>query len=282
MYQQTGFVFINLEAIEAGIADTEKADAIFSWIDGSRLIESDTSKGSDIYAYTFAPRNTTVPAEDKWWDYLGGTLPLSAEGGYNKYYQNGGVSLSSAYYDIMSRYAADKIDLAAIKLYTLVKQYENGTFAQNDNPLYCISQSAVSGLAPTAFLKSGFGLYSDGLHLNITPDYEILSPSGVLETQKTPLKSFGIKQIGYAKNTYNFLFDNQKVYITAINQKPVRINVGGFEADTGYDIVVVNTETEISRIPLKSDSNGVISIAAEFGGTSYLKIEKIKSTDTNK
>lgn len=277
-----GFVFVNLEAIEAGIADTEKADAIFSWIDGNRLIESDTSKGSDIYAYTFAPRNTTVPAEDKWWDYLGGTLPLSAEGGYNKYYQNGGVSLSGAYYDIMSRYTTDKNDVAAIKLYTLVKQYESGTFAQNGNPLYCISQSAVNGLAPTAFLKTGFGLYSDGLHLNITPDYELLSPSGVLETQKTSLKSFGIKQIGYAKNTYNFLFDNQKVYITAVNQKPVRINVGGFEADTGYDIVVVNSETEISRIPFKSDSNGVISLAAEFGGTSYLKIEKLKSSDTNK
>lgn len=277
-----GFVFVNLEAIVAGIADSEKADAIFSWIDGTRLIESDTSKGSDIYAYTFAPRNTTVPAEDKWWDYLDGTLPLSAEGGYNKYYQNGGVSLSGAYYDILSRYNTGKADSAAIKLYTLIKEYENGTFSHNDNPLYCISQSAINGLTPSAFLKIGFGLYSDGLHLNINPDYSMLSPAGVLDSEKSSFKTLGVKQIGYAKNTYGFLFDNQKVYITAVNQKPVRINVGGFDANTGYDLVVVHNETEISRLPLMSDSSGVVSLSVDFGGITYLRIEKSQSAETKK
>ena len=34
-----GFTFLNLEAIEAGIADEAKAQAIFSWLDGERIID---------------------------------------------------------------------------------------------------------------------------------------------------------------------------------------------------------------------------------------------------
>ncbi len=277
-----GFVFLNLEAIEAGIADSEKASAILSWIDGERIIEDDTSKGTDIYAYSYAPRNTTVAAVDKWWDYLGGTLPLSAEGGFNKYWQNGGVSLSTAYYDIMSRYTAGNTDKLTAKLTNLVDGYNSNKFAESGNAVYGNAGNATSGIAPVAVLKTVFSLYSDGHHLNITPNLGII-PKTVVDGKVAELpQTYGISGIGYAKNTYNFLFDEEKVFITAVSRKPVRINIGGFEAGAEYDLVFVDSGIEISRIPSTANSNGVVAISAEFGSTCYVRIEKTKAEKTDK
>lgn len=269
-----GFVFLNLEAIEAGIADGEKASAILSWIDGERIIEDDTSKGTDIYAYSYAPRNTTVAAVDKWWEYLGGTLPLSAEGGFNKYWQNGGISLSTAYYDIMSRYASGDTEKLTAKLTNLADGYNSNKFADAGNAIYGNSGIASNGIAPVAVLKTVFNLYSDGHHLNITPNLGII-PKTVVDGKVAELpKTYGVSGIGYAKNTYGFLFDGDKTYITAVSRKPVRINVGGFQAGTEYELVFVDSGIEISRIPASINENGVIAISAEFGGTCYVKIEK--------
>ncbi len=277
-----GFVFINLEAINAGIADNEKASAIHSWIDGERIIEGDTSKGTDIYAYTYAPRNTTVAAVDKWWENLGGNLPLSEDGGYNKYWQNGGISLSTAYYDIMSRYAIGDTDKLTAKLTNLVDGYNSNKFAEGGNAVYGNAGNATNGIAPIAVLKTVFNLYSDGHHLNITPNLGII-PKTIVNGKVAELpKTYGVSGIGYAKNTYSFLFDGEKAYITAVSRKPVRINVGGFEAGAEYELVFVDSGIEISRIPATMDANGVISISAEFGSTCYVRIEKAKTEKSSK
>ncbi len=55
-----GFVFLNLEAIWYGIATDAHAEWIMSWINGDRIIESDTSTGEDIYRWRFGPRATTL------------------------------------------------------------------------------------------------------------------------------------------------------------------------------------------------------------------------------
>ncbi len=54
-----GFTFVNLEAIHYGLASEDQAKAIFSWLDGRRAIDQDTSQGTDIYHWRFAPRATT-------------------------------------------------------------------------------------------------------------------------------------------------------------------------------------------------------------------------------
>lgn len=149
-----GFVFLNLEAIEAGFADAEKAEKIFAWLDGNRTVEGDTAIGTDIYFGAFI-RNTTLAAKDSWWDYLGGTLPLSENGGWGRYYQNGGYSLSTTYYDIMARYKTGRTQEAAEHLKQLLNVYADGTLKTSDGTVR-ISGDALAGLGSNRVYTDGF------------------------------------------------------------------------------------------------------------------------------
>jgi hypothetical protein len=94
-----GFTFVNLEAIAYGMASPEQSDAILSWIDGDRLIEGDTSTGSDIYHWRFGPRATTKRnIETYTWPWH---RPQDIPWGNQV--QDGGAVLGFSYYDLMAR-----------------------------------------------------------------------------------------------------------------------------------------------------------------------------------
>lgn len=94
-----GFTFLNLEAVHYGLASPEQARSILAWIDGSREISGDTSRGADIYHWRFAPRATTRrnietyvwpwcrPEDIPWGDQV----------------QDGGAVLGFSYHDVMAR-----------------------------------------------------------------------------------------------------------------------------------------------------------------------------------
>ena len=295
-----GFVFLNLEAIEAGFADAEKAEKIFAWLDGNRTVEGDTAIGTDIYFGAFI-RNTTLAAKDSWWDYLGGTLPLSENGGWGRYYQNGGYSLSTTYYDIMARYKTGRTQEAAEHLKQLLNVYADGTLKTSDGTVR-ISGDALAGLAQTAYIRTVFGLDTDGFRLCMTPDYAFLaalesSDETNAEAEKaaksekkakkdeeaeTAHPTIGLHNITFSRNGYGVLLDADTVYITAQNKQPVRLRLGGFEAGVSYDLVMVEGGFEKVRTPYTSDESGYLDISADFGGTSYLKIEKTPLPEAKK
>ncbi len=295
-----GFVFLNLEAIEAGFADAEKAEKIFAWLDGNRTVEGDTAIGTDIYFGAFI-RNTTLAAKDSWWDYLGGTLPLSENGGWGRYYQNGGYSLSTTYYDIMARYKTGRTQEAAEHLKQLLNVYADGTLKTSDGTVR-ISGDALAGLAQTAYIRTVFGLDTDGFRLCMTPDYAFLaalesSDETDAEAEKaaksekkakkdeeaeTAHPTIGLHNITFSRNGYGVLLDADTVYITAQNKQPVRLRLGGFEAGVSYDLVMVEGGFEKVRTPYTSDESGYLDISADFGGTSYLKIEKTPLPEAKK
>lgn len=295
-----GFVFLNLEAIEAGFTDAEKAEKIFAWLDGNRTVEGDTAIGTDIYFGAFI-RNTTLAAKDSWWDYLGGTLPLSENGGWGRYYQNGGYSLSTTYYDIMARYKTGRTQEAAEHLKQLLNVYADGTLKTSDGTVR-ISGDALAGLAQTAYIRTVFGLDTDGFRLCMTPDYAFLAAlessdetdaeaekaaksekkAKKDEEAKTAHPTIGLHNITFSRNSYGVLFDAETVYITAKNKQPVRLRVGGFEAGVSYDLVMVEGGFEKVRTPYTSDESGYLDISADFGGTSYLKIEKTPLPEAKK
>lgn len=295
-----GFVFLNLEAIEAGFADAEKAEKIFAWLDGNRTVEGDTAIGTDIYFGAFI-RNTTLAAKDSWWDYLGGTLPLSENGGWGRYYQNGGYSLSTAYYDVMARYKSGRTKEAAERLKQLLDAYADGTLQSSDGTVR-ISGDALAGLAQTAYIRTVFGLDTDGFRLCMTPDYAFLaalesSDETDAEAEKaaksekkakkdeeaeTAHPTIGLHNITFSRNGYGVLLDADTVYITAQNKQPVRLRLGGFEAGVSYDLVMVEGGFEKVRTPYTSDESGYLDISADFGGTSYLKIEKTPLPEAKK
>lgn len=94
-----GFTFVNLEAVHYGIANEKNALKIMAWIGGERMVDGDTSTGSDIYTYRLAPRATTK-RNVEWYSFAWTgpeTLPFGGQ------VQDGGAVLAFSFYDIMSR-----------------------------------------------------------------------------------------------------------------------------------------------------------------------------------
>jgi hypothetical protein len=94
-----GFTFLNLEAIYLGLPSDGQTKRIFDWLDGRREVTEDTSRGTDIYHWRFAPRTTTRRNIDTYvWPW---TSPESIPWGGQ--IQDGGAVLGFSYHDIMAR-----------------------------------------------------------------------------------------------------------------------------------------------------------------------------------
>lgn len=94
-----GFSFLNNEAIHYGFASTAHARSIRDWLDGRRLVEGDTSTGSDIYHWRFGPRATTRRnIESYLWAW---SDPASIPWGGQV--QDGGAVLGFSFHDLMAR-----------------------------------------------------------------------------------------------------------------------------------------------------------------------------------
>ncbi len=247
-----GFTFLNLEAISAGLSDQEKTKSIFSWLDGKNIINTDTSSGEDIYKFGYAPRSTTIKANDSWWDYVGGSYPLSSTAGFGEYYQNGGASLVTAYYDLLSRKTvSDKSFKTRFKAYA--KDAVGAALADKKCENGASAAMAVYGL---------FGIDTDGSTLFASPC--IKQSEGYV----------GIKNIGFGINSYDFVFGENLSLVFARFTGAVRLKLGGFEKGQMYNVRIVQNGEYTSNIPLEADENGVLAISERFGEESYLVIEK--------
>ncbi|GMQ80228.1 MAG: hypothetical protein BMS9Abin04_184 [Planctomycetia bacterium] len=93
------FTFLNLEAVHYGFATEEQARDIMSWITARRIVAGDTSQGSDIYRWRFAPRSTTKRNVD----YYGWFWSSPESIPWGRQVQDGGAVLGFAYHDLMAR-----------------------------------------------------------------------------------------------------------------------------------------------------------------------------------
>jgi len=130
-----GYTFLNLEAIHYDFADDRHAESIMKWIEGERIVGSDTSTGVDIYHWRFAPRASTRRNLD--WYMWAWSRPESLNWGDQV--QDGGAVLGWSYHDIMSRLKVEGPDNAWNRLREVAfwyaeveaaggyRQYYNGT-----------------------------------------------------------------------------------------------------------------------------------------------------------
>ncbi|MCD9020637.1 discoidin domain-containing protein [Cohnella silvisoli] len=176
-----GGVFLNLEAIAYGLADTTKANAIMSY-----LSNTNTSAGTnDVFSkFVFAPRaimfNIPPKASGGWWvsDYDGNGVYSSNQ------IQNGGAIFYTAYYELMSRLRSTGANDAYTRLQAIVNRF-NLEHLSGGNPLYYgeVNQHYTeglvgtwgefpeSGLVPVA-LKNGFmGISADKDGLHVKPNF---------------------------------------------------------------------------------------------------------------
>lgn len=91
-----GMVETNVRMVFHGLATDEQAQSIYSWLDGTRTVEGDTSTGSDIYFYQFGPRSTT---RDNQYDYTS----IYRDAAFSVKVQDGGAILYTSYYDVIAR-----------------------------------------------------------------------------------------------------------------------------------------------------------------------------------
>lgn len=127
-----GYTMWNLEAIELGIATTTQETSIMDWMNGDRTVAGDTSTGTDLYAYGFAPRTATVNDEATATD-ISGIFGAFVQNGFNTDISNqafgdcvqfGGSVMYSSYYDLMSRISVKGADNAFTRLKGIQSWYE--------------------------------------------------------------------------------------------------------------------------------------------------------------
>ena len=122
-----GYVYWNLEAICAGIGTDAQQLSIMQWIDGQRTVSGDTSTGSDIYFYEFAPRFNTKDCYENFsafaYDNVNGLME-SCGTCWSKQLQNGGAAIAWTYYDLMARAKVLGVDNAYERLKEIQAWYE--------------------------------------------------------------------------------------------------------------------------------------------------------------
>jgi len=175
-----GFVYLNLEALYYGLGDEDKAKSIYSWLDGERIIEGDTSTGKDIYYWKLAPRATTLNNTDWYfWGWKAG--PWGAQ------VQNGGTSAYISFYDIMNRIKYKVPDDGYARLLEILDWYSavheaggyeqyysqpgRGTLQANGKPgaLGIIAEFTETSLVPMSFLYGFMGIDATNEGLVIEP-----------------------------------------------------------------------------------------------------------------
>lgn len=115
--QDNGYLHFNLEAVAAGLGTDEQQASIMSWINGDRTIAGDNAQGEDIYAFEFAPRNTT---KQNYGDYSFVYNGCNWGTGVH----NGGAVMQTSYYDLIARTKIFGADNAYARLKDIQKWYD--------------------------------------------------------------------------------------------------------------------------------------------------------------
>lgn len=168
-----GFTFVNIQALEAGLADSVQAEEIISWLDSS-----------DIYSrWVFAPRTCTSSTLDNW-----RRVDANREDyGWELQLQDGGANLYVSGYDVIARAQYCGADIAYARLREILTRYSepdkltggsptifNETIQGGNDGAGSIGvmshEFPESGVVGSAFLYAFVGLKPmwDGLH--IEPD----------------------------------------------------------------------------------------------------------------
>ncbi|MCR5042158.1 MAG: hypothetical protein K6C36_08705 [Clostridia bacterium] len=206
-----GLTFLNVEALAYGLGDAEKAKKIFSWLDGTRIVASDSLRGKDIMDYAvflnrncgkgtvkgsmpFAPMTNTLSIErlsglgEPWWCSLNGAINIGFRNNafYGQHLENGGYIFYPVYYELAARQRYLGADSVMKRAGELADVYRFNGF--NAGIGWADGITGVfpeSGIVSRAFVSSLAGVDAAVDGLTIRPDV----PSGV--------KTLGVDEMQY-------------------------------------------------------------------------------------
>ncbi len=181
-----GTTFINFMACVAGLTSEEQAKQIYSWIDGERIIEGDTSTGADIYHFIYSARSNTldfaaVDDNGYYWVNWNGDMYCYEKDGtrhgvYGNQMQNGGTIFYTSYYDLLGRFAYLGVENAYSRFLTILKEFHDQdqlrVFPYPTIVGYAsgvIGEFPESGMVPTVFVEGFLGINPAAEGLAICP-----------------------------------------------------------------------------------------------------------------
>lgn len=184
-----GVTYVNFMAVALGLADELKTEAIYSWLDGERIIEGDTSTGADIYGnFKYAARGNTIDVSSVtdengawyWWYNAETMSPASGLGAYGNQMQNGGTIFYISYYDLMGRYGYDA-ESAFDRFSVIMEEFHKDSLRRNSRTFYgeyvegILGEFPESGLVPYTFVSGlcGINVTTKGLEINANLPEEI-------------------------------------------------------------------------------------------------------------
>lgn len=266
-----GSTYLNLEAIFSGLANPDQINEIYSWLDGTRIIDDDTSKGADIYSLNWAPRWNTrsiesVPVDNKYWwwaipqaDENGnptgkfyctvGPLTASVTGSstcsWGEHQTNGGAIFFPSFYDVVNRARYKGADNGWERLNKIMDEFHKDQLKRDPKnnagakwKWGIIGEFPESGLVPTSFIYGFIGLdpQLDGLH--VKPNL----PSS--------LNFAGVKNVNHWGNVYEIKVDRsyQKATIEKISFNNFKVIVPANAA-----IIIANGEIYQSELDFNND-----------------------------
>ncbi len=197
-----GLTFLNVEALAYGLGDAEKAKQIFSWLDGTRIVPTDSLRGREIMDYTlflnrnlglgtvrqrmfFAPMANTVSIEKvsglgaPWWHSLDGAINTGVRSNafFGQHLENGGYIFYPVYYELAARQkylGADSVNRRARELAEVYRfngfQSDVGGWAEGLN-----GEFPESGIVTRAFISHLAGVDAAVDGLTVRPDV----PAGI-------------------------------------------------------------------------------------------------------
>lgn len=190
-----GATYINTIASAFGIPYADKAQSVYSWLDGTRIVESDLSAtggsvGADIYAFKVAPRTNTVDIYNLseggsgtayWWTHDGLiTTDPGAWAGWGNNQMNGGHFFWNSSYDIQGRAMYLGADNAYARFGVIMEEFakdqlrrypfspNNGADAGYIEGI--IGEYPESGTVPLVYLNTFLGVNLQGDGVRIRPN----------------------------------------------------------------------------------------------------------------
>ncbi|MBR5423249.1 MAG: hypothetical protein IK108_04475 [Clostridia bacterium] len=196
-----GFTFLNVEALAYGLGDAEKAEKIFSWLDGERIVFTDSLRGSEIMDYAvflnrnlgpgtvrgkmpFAPASNTLSIErlsglgEPWWCSLDGAINTGVRNNafFGQHLENGGYIFYPVYYELAARQTYLGADSVLKRARELADVYRfNGFDSAISWAEGLTGVFPENGVVLRAFVSSLAGVSATVDGLTVRPDL----PSGV-------------------------------------------------------------------------------------------------------
>lgn len=181
-----GVTYVNFMAVAFGLADEMKTEAVYSWVDGERIISGDTSTGEDIYGrFKYAARGNTLDvskvkddAGNYYWWYNDETMsPAFGLGAYGNQMQNGGTIFYISYYDLLGRLKRKEAgaDDAFKRFSAIMDEFHKDSLRRNSRTVYgeyvegIVGEFPESGLVPYTFLTGFLGINATKNGLEISP-----------------------------------------------------------------------------------------------------------------